>query len=470
MTIQLHNTLTRNADEFSPAEDGHVRMYTCGPTVYNFAHIGNLRAYMFEDLLRRHLEFRGHRVTQVMNLTDVDDKTIKGAIEKGVSLDDFTREYKRAFFEDLKTLSIQPAAEYPAATEHIEGMIALIQKLLDKGLAYLSDDGSVYFSIGKFPDYGKLAHLDLDGLKPGARVEQDEYEKEHVGDFAVWKAWTEADGDVGWDTPWGRGRPGWHIECSAMAMEYLGESFDIHCGGVDNIFPHHEDEIAQSEGATGKTFAHFWLHNAHLIVNGAKMSKSAGNFFTLRDLLDKGFTGREIRCVLLTGAHYRQTLNFSFDGLDAARAALQRLDEFTVRLRETAGGADGAGVQSPAWARQGLENFGAGLDDDLNISRAMAALFDLVRDGHRALDAGELDAAGAGATLSVLGEIDRVLGFLEPSETSVPAEVETLAVQRQAARSAKDWAEADRLRDELAALGWTVKDTPDGPKLARNAS
>ena len=347
-------------------------------------------------------------------------------------------------------------------------MIGLIRKLLDKGLAYTSEDGSVYFSIARFPDYGKLAHLDLAGLKPGARVQQDEYEKEHVGDFAVWKAWTEADGEVAWDTPWGRGRPGWHIECSAMSMEYLGESFDIHCGGVDNIFPHHEDEIAQSEGATGKTFARYWLHNAHLIVDGAKMSKSLGNFFTLRDLLEKGYTGREIRYVLLTGAHYRQTLNFTFAGLDAARAALQRLDEFTSRLREAAGSAAPAG-DVPAWAVKGLGQFGAGLDDDLNISKAMAALFDLVRDGHRALDEGTLDAPGAAAAAKVLGEIDRVLGCLEPSEALVPADVTELAEQRQAARAAKDWAEADRLRDAIAALGWAVKDTPEGPKLTRTA-
>jgi cysteinyl-tRNA synthetase len=462
--------MTRSAEAFEPAEDRHVRMYTCGPTVYNFAHIGNFRAYMFEDLLRRHLEFRGYRVTQVMNLTDVDDKTIKGAMEQGVSLSEFTRTFKDAFFEDLKILGIQPAAEYPAATEHIAGMVKLIQQLLDKGLAYRSEDGSVYFSIAKFPGYGKLAHLDLEGLKPGARVEQDEYEKEHVGDFAVWKAWTEADGDVAWDAPWGRGRPGWHIECSAMAMEYLGDSFDIHCGGVDNIFPHHEDEIAQSEGATGKTFARYWLHNAHLVVDGAKMSKSLGNFYTLRELLDRGHGGREIRYVLLTGAHYRQTLNFSFSGLEGARSALHRLDEFTLRLREAAAGTDAPVDAAPPWARRGLEAFGDGLDDDLNISRAMAALFDLVRDGHRAMDEGHLDASAAAGALAVLRAIDGVLAFLEPSVEATPAEVQALADQRQAARASKDWAEADRLRDQIAALGWTVKDTPEGPKLSRTTT
>ena len=270
--------MSRGVEVFEPSEPPLVRMYTCGPTVYNFAHIGNLRAYVFEDLLRRHLEYRGFDVLHVMNLTDVDDKTIRASRESGVALGDYTKQYKDAFFEDVATLDLLPAHHYPSATEHIADMIALIERLFEKEMAYQSEDKSVYFSIQKYPEYGKLAHLDLEGLQPGARVDQDEYEKEHVGDFALWKAWGPDDGDVGWDSPWGRGRPGWHIECSAMAMHFLTESFDIHCGGVDNIFPHHEDEIAQSEGATGKPFAKYWLHNAHLIVDGKKMAKSAGNF------------------------------------------------------------------------------------------------------------------------------------------------------------------------------------------------
>jgi cysteinyl-tRNA synthetase len=347
VTIRLYNTLTRQVEDFVPMDPPRVRMYTCGPTVYNYAHIGNLRAYAFEDLLRRHLEYRGYEVLHVMNLTDVDDKIIRGCREHQVPLAEFTRPFKDAFFEDLRTLAIRPAHHYPAATDHIPDMIALIQRLFERELAYQSDDGSVYFSITRFPDYGRLAHLDTAGLKPGARVDQDEYDKEFVGDFALWKAWTPADGEIGWESPWGRGRPGWHIECSAMSMKYLSESFDIHCGGVDNIFPHHEDEMAQSEGATGKPLARFWIHNAHLVVDGRKMAKSAGNFYALGDLLRHGYGGREIRYVLMAHAHYRQSLNFSLAALDAARASLARLDEFRGRVRDAAAAGRG-------WGRAGL--------------------------------------------------------------------------------------------------------------------
>ena len=401
--------MNRGVEAFRPIVEGKVRMYTCGPTVYNYAHIGNLRAYIFEDLLRRYLRFLGFDVYQVMNLTDVDDKTIRASRESGLALRDYTERYKQAFFDDLKTLKIQPAEEYPAATDHVDDMIALIQRLVDKGLAYKSEDGSVYFSISKFEGYGKLAHLDLDGLRPGARVDQDEYEKDHVGDFALWKGWVEEDGDVVWESPWGRGRPGWHIECSAMSMRYLGESFDIHCGGVDNIFPHHEDEIAQSEGATGKTFSNYWMHNAHLIVEGSKMSKSLGNFYTLRDLLEKGYSGREVRYLLIS-THYRHTLNFTFKGLDASRAALSRLDEFRQRLLDQAGDVQAGDV--PAWAMESRGVFQKHLDDDLNIAGGLAALFDLVSSGNRALDACEVTPEQAAAVLHVvLREMDEVSGL-----------------------------------------------------------
>ena len=331
MPFQIYNTLTRCVEEFVPLQPPQVRLYTCGPTVYDFAHIGNFRAYVFEDLLRRTLRFRGFQVTQVMNLTDVDDKTIRGAQAAKVALGDYTRRYTDAFFEDLRALAIEPAEHYPAATAHIPEMIALIETLFQKGYAYRSEDGSVYFSIAKFKDYGKLAHLDLTGLKPGARIAQDEYQKENAADFALWKAWQSEDGDVAWDSPWGRGRPGWHIECSAMSMKYLGASFDLHTGGVDNIFPHHEDELAQSEAATGRPFVKYWMHCAHLVVDGRKMSKSLGNFFTLRDILRRGYSGREIRYALMA-VHYRQALNFTFEVLDAARGALARLDEFAERM------------------------------------------------------------------------------------------------------------------------------------------
>ena len=465
MTIRFYDTMARALREFVPLEPGRVRMYTCGPTVYNYAHIGNFRAYVFEDLLRRWLQACGLQVTQVMNLTDVDDKTIAGALREKLPLREFTQRFKDAFFRDIRELNIEPAEQYPAATDHIPEMIALIQTLIDKGFAYRSEDGSVYYSIDKFPHYGCLAHLDKTGMRAGARVAQDEYEKENLADFALWKAWDARDGDIAWDSPWGRGRPGWHIECSAMSMKLLGPTFDLHTGGIDNMFPHHEDEIAQSEAATGQKFVHYWMHCAHLVVNGQKMSKSLGNFFTLRDLLGKGYSGREIRYVLI-GTHYRQSLNFTFESLDAARTALARLDAFRQRLEEQAGTA-GPGGATPAWAEAGRAAFRAALSDDLNISGSLAALFDLLRDGNKALDAGGVKPGEARAALAVYDELDRVLGVLQPPAAAVDPEVLALVEQRQAARKAKSWAESDRLRDAIAAKGWVVQDTAQGPKVKR---
>jgi cysteinyl-tRNA synthetase len=344
-------------------------------------------------------------------------------------------------------------------------MISMIQTLLEKKHAYQSEDGSIYFSVASFPEYGKLAHLDMAGLRPGARVQQDEYEKENVADFALWKAWDEKDGDVVWDAPWGRGRPGWHIECSAMATKYLGASFDMHTGGVDNIFPHHEDEIAQSEAASGKSYVRYWLHCAHLIVDGRKMSKSLGNFYTLRDVISKGYSGREVRYVLMAG-HYRQSLNFSFDALLAARSALQRLDEFQERLRDVA--TNGAsGCELPDWAAIMKAKFDAGLADDLNISESLAALFDLVHAGNRAIDAKALSPEKAASVVALLGSFDSVLGFLAKPADEVSAEAVKLLELRQQARQTKNWPEADRVRNELANLGWVIQDTPQGPKLKR---
>ena len=459
MSMQVFNSLTRRVEPLEPLADNTIRLYTCGPTVYNFAHIGNFRAYTFEDILRRVVQFNGMKIKQVMNLTDVDDKTIRGANAAGVALTDYTKTYKDAFFADLKVLNIQPAEVYPAATDHIPEMIALVEKLVEKGVAYKSDDGSVYFAVTKFPGYGKLAHIDFDHQRTGARCAADEYDKENVGDFALWKAWEESDGPVGWDSPWGRGRPGWHIECSAMSMKYLGETFDLHTGGIDNLFPHHENEIAQAEAATGKEFVKTWMHCAHLRVNGEKMSKSLGNFFTLRDLLDKGWKGREIRYVLVN-AHYRQGLNFAFSALEDARKSLERIDRCVDALAARA-----KDEPAPAFAQEALDAFTAAVNDDLNTPKAFAALFELVRQTNAS------DTCSK-AVLDVFQKMDAVLGvifFGKAAKAEVPAEVQALLDARAAARAAKNWAESDRLRDAIAAAGWAVKDSKDGQTVTKKS-
>jgi cysteinyl-tRNA synthetase len=374
MALRFFNTYSRRVEEFSPRDpaSGKIDIYTCGPTVYSRAHIGNFRAYIFEDLLQRHLELRGYKVHRVMNITDVDDKTIRGAREAKVPLTKFTEQFKQAFFQDIETLRIKRADQFPSATDqrYIDKMIAMIGTLIARGLAYQADDKSVYFRINRFPDYGKLAHFDITQLKSTGRVKHDEYDKEHIGDFALWKAWDEEDGDVGWESPWGRGRPGWHIECSAMATALLGDEIDIHCGGVDNIFPHHEAEIAQSEGVTGKKFVRMWLHCAHLLVDGQKMSKSLGNFYTLPDVLEKRYSGREVRYALMR-VHYRVPLNFTWEGMKEARESLGRIDDWLRRLREIAG--DKTSVKAG-------DEFEDALDDDLNISAALGFLFETIRE------------------------------------------------------------------------------------------
>lgn len=462
MAVYFFNTMNRAREEFKPIKDGVAKMYTCGPTVYNFAHIGNFRAYIFEDLLRRTLKYHGFKVTQVMNLTDVDDKTIRDSRAAGMSLDDFTRKYKQAFFEDLKVLNIESAEHYPAATDHIKEMIALIRILIGKGFAYQADDKSIYFSIAKFPAYGKLAMIDMENQKAGVRINTDEYAKDAVADFALWKAWDEKDGDVCWDSPWGKGRPGWHIECSAMSTKYLGKTFDIHTGGIDNMFPHHEDEIAQSEAANGCPYVNYWLHCAHLMVDGEKMSKSLGNFYTLRELIEKGYSGAELRWVLL-GTHYRKKLNFTFEACDQARVTLRKFRELFLRLHAVDGGGDSSEVLSECLAGH-RAHFAGALGDDLNISDALAAVFNLMRDINRMLDSNELNRAGARAVLELFADFNTVLDVfeLEPEAASVPEDIMELAEARQAARKAKDFANADRLRDELKAKGWVIEDSADG--------
>jgi cysteinyl-tRNA synthetase len=376
MALQFHNTLTRTLEPFEPITSGKADMYTCGPTVYNYAHIGNFRAYIFEDILRRVLKYCGYDVTQIMNLTDVDDKTIRDSQANGMGLNEFTATYKKAFFDDLEELNIEPAEVYPAATDHVQEMIDIIKVLEEKGFAYVGDDGSVYYSIAKFENYGRLGRVDLENQRSGVRINTDEYEKEQAADFALWKKYEQRDGDVAWDSPWGKGRPGWHIECSAMSTKYLGNHFDLHTGGVDNIFPHHDDEIAQTEAATGEKFVNYWLHCEHLMVNNRKMSKSEGNFFTLRQLLDKGFSGREVRWLLMNG-HYRQKLNFTytagpdktvakFNGLESGRSSLKRLDEFIRRIK-TIDATDGEDVKERS-------SEGAGRDVVASRNRRLTAV------------------------------------------------------------------------------------------------
>lgn len=465
-TVRFYNTLTRTSEIFTPLVAGKAGMYTCGPTVYNYAHIGNFRAYVFEDLLRRTLEFCGYQVTQVMNLTDVDDKTIRDSIAAGKTLRAYTEIYKKAFFEDLKALHIEPAEYYPAATDHIPEMIALIQTLMDKGFAYQADDKCVYFSIAKFPQYGRLARIDMENQRSGVRVAADEYEKDSVADFALWKAWDEKDGDVRWESPWGAGRPGWHIECSAMSEKYLGKTFDFHTGGVDNMFPHHEDEIAQSECANGCKFVNYWLHNEHLIVNGTKMSKSLGNFYTVRDLLKQGFSGREIRFVLL-GAHYRKKLNFSFELLEKARTVLRRFSDFFIRLREQTG-EDLQSALTAETVASCLKAFTEAMADDMNISEAFAALYRAEREFNKRMESRDLGVSGAQAALELFGQFDRIFAFLDvdaEQEISIPAEIIVLAEERQIARKNKDFKRADEIRDQLKIEGWVLEDTPEGIRV-----
>jgi cysteinyl-tRNA synthetase len=471
MPLRFFNTYSRQVEEFQPRDSKNrkIDIYTCGPTVYSRAHIGNFRAYIFEDLLQRHLEARGFKVHRVMNITDVDDKTIRGAREAGVPLNKFTQQFKDAFFEDAEMLRIKRADDYPAATDqlYIDRMIAMISALISKGLAYQAEDKSVYFRINKFPNYGKLAHFNLGELQSTGRVKHDEYDKEHIGDFALWKAWDEEDGDVKWDSPWGPGRPGWHIECSAMATGVLGDQIDIHCGGVDNIFPHHEAEIAQSEGVTGKQFVRYWLHCAHLLVDGQKMSKSLGNFYTIPDVLAQGYSGREIRYALIR-VNYRTQLNFTWDGMKEARESLGRIDDWLERLR---GVAEKENAQrSTSNVQRPIEDseFEKALDDDLNISAALGFLFETIRETNREMDENKLDPKTAVGWLNWWNRINQALDF-ESDGAELPEEVAKLAEARAQARLAKDFRKSDELRDKLNALGWEARDTKDGQKITRRA-
>jgi cysteinyl-tRNA synthetase len=470
MGLKLFNTLTRSVEEFVPLDPAgkHAGMYCCGPTVYDFAHIGNWRTFLFGDLVRRYLEFKGYQVNHVMNVTDIDDKIIKRVREMNASLAEVTGKFEQAFLDDLKDLNCRVPHAMPHATEHIPEILSLIENLIAKGLAYQTPDGSVYFSIEKYRaqgrQYGQLVKLNFEEMRAGERVRHDDYAKEAIADFALWKARVPEDADVFWPSPWGEGRPGWHIECSAMSMKILGPSFDLHLGGEDLMFPHHEDEIAQSEGAglqpARARFVKYWVHAAHLLVEGKKMSKSLGNFFTLRDLLGKGFTGREIRFQLLQ-AHYRETFNFTLEGLQSARASLMRIDECLGKLRELAGPAK-AGDHAPV-----LSQFSALLDEDLNIAGAWGAIFDWVRETNRRLAEKSMDAAAAASALATWDKLDSVLGVGALAEVDVPPELNALLEAREAARKARDFKRADAIRDELKTKGWVIEDTPKGPRLKR---
>ncbi len=463
MALRLFNTLGRKIEEFKPIIPGRVGMYTCGPTVYDYGHIGNFRTFVFQDLLRRYLKYKGYKVTQVMNLTDVDDKTIKGARREGVSLKEYTATYTKAFFEDLETLNIERAEYYPKATEHIDDMTRMVKKLIEKGYAYRRGD-SAYYDISKFKNYGRLSGIKIDETSQRSRVEADEYKKE-ARDFALWKAWDEEDGDIFWETELGKGRPGWHIECSAMSTRYLGETFDIHAGGVDLIFPHHENEISQSEGANSQKFVNYWLHSEHLIVEGRKMSKSLGNIYTVRDILKRGYSGRTIRYLLLT-AHYRAQLNFTEAGLKQAEASIGRLNDFLQRLRTQQ--VDRENPEIPKKCLEVRTRFEEAMDNDLNIPEALSAIFVFLRDVNRLIDTKDASKENLNEIYDTMLRLDTTLGVMETEkEAELPEDIMQLIKLRENARRRLDWKEADRIRIELLEKGIILEDTSEGVKWKR---
>ncbi len=457
--IKFYNTLTRHLDSFKPIEKDTVKIYSCGPTVYDYAHIGNFRSYIFSDLLRRFLKYEGYKVIHTMNLTDVDDKTIRRSNEENMSLKEYTDKYIKVFFEDLETLNIEKVEYYPRATEHINEMIELIKKLDKNGYTYEAD-GSIYFNISKFKEYGKLSKIDLSGMKSGVRIDVDEYNKEDVRDFVLWKG--KKEGEPFWETEYGAGRPGWHIECSAMSSKYLGETFDIHTGGVDLIFPHHENEIAQSECASGKKFVNYWLHCAHLIVNGEKMSKSKGNFYTLRDLLKKGYSPKAIRYLLLS-THYRKQLNFTEEGINAAQQAVEKLQIFYNNLKNlNTFSPDDNGYKDIL--NSSIEKFDSNLEDDLNISGALGELFNLVHITNKFIQENKLTKTDTEIVLNAIRKINSILAVIDESDNeNIDKEIEKLIEQRQQARKDKNFKLADEIRDKLKnEYNIILEDTKEG--------
>jgi len=462
MALKFYNTLTRRKEIFKPIKGKTVNIYSCGPTVYDFAHIGNFRSYVCADILCRYLRYKEFKVKQIMNITDVDDKTIKNSIKQNISLKEYTEKYTKFFFEDIHKLNIEKASKYPKATDHIKEMVKLIESLMKKGFAYKAKDNSIYFNIIKFKKYGRLALLDMAELKPGKRVKQDEYSKDHIQDFALWKAYSDEDDKVFWETRLGKGRPGWHIECSAMSIKYLGKSFDLHSGGVDLIFPHHQNEIAQSEASTNKKFVNYWLHNEFLLVDGKKMSKSLGNFYTLRDLLKKGYDAKSIRYLLLS-SHYRVQLNFTLNGIDAAKQTLQRLYDFTDKLNEVNSQRDNNKIQ--LLIDQVKVKFEKEMDDDLNISNALARIFEFMTEVNKLF--GKFSKQDADNIIEAMNEFDKVLGVLQHEKGSLDTEINDLIKLREQFRKAKKFKEADDIRNKLTKKGIILEDTKEGVRWKR---
>ena len=461
--LRLFNSLGRELQDFRPIEPDGVRIYNCGPTVWNYAHVGNFRTFVFYDVLRRHLKLKGYKVTSIMNITDVEDKIIRGIRETGRSREELTVFYTAAFLEDLASLNVERIEAMPRATDHLAEILGLIRRLMDRGYAYRASDGSVYFDVSKFEAYGALSGVKLDALRPAGRVSSDHYEeKREAADFALWKAWDADDGEVFWDTPLGKGRPGWSIECSAMSMKYLGESFDIHTGGMDLKFPHHENEIAQAEAATGKKFVNYWLHSEFLNVRGEEMHKSKGNFVTLRELRDQGWHPLTVRAFLLS-ARYRDQMDLTEAALAQARAQRSRLQELVARLR----GVKGGRKEVPAAVDGFAAGFEAAMDDDLDTPRALAAMLTFTKDANSMVDSGEMGEAGARAALDALRKADSVLGIVDFGEEELEPELAALLKEREGARRRKDFAESDRLRARLLAAGVEVEDTPQGTRWKR---
>ncbi len=461
MPLQFFNSLKREKEIFQPIEKGKVGLYTCGPTVYDYAHIGNFRTFMFEDLLKRWLLHSSYDVKHVMNITDVDDKTIKKAKQMKVSLSGITDKYTQYFMEDLRWLKMIPADIYPTATESVPKMISMIERLLEKGFAYSEDDGSVYFNISSFPNYGKLTQINISAQRTGDRVMEDEYDKDAPQDFALWKGWKEEDGEVVWDAPWGRGRPGWHIECSAMSSESLGDHFDIHCGGVDNMFPHHENEIAQSQCATDQPFVNFWLHSEFLMVDGGKMSKSLGNFYRISALKELGFTAESIRYQLLAG-HYRSKITFSIDKKHEGDKVVQRLSDFYTRLQKLNANESSTGSMPEAYSK-----FRDRMNDDLDSPQALAVFFDWMKTVNGKIDKNVITDSELGQAWEFLMAFDSVFGFIRNQDFEIPDKINLLLNKRQKARDEENWVESDLIREHLKEKGWMVDDTPDGQYIKK---